>query len=311
MKNQEELERIEAFLSGSLVDADRNKFEAELASNAELKENYRILKSLKENPITEEEYDFIRNVKNLKAPNFSKYKKWTIIVLLIGLLVSSFLLVHRMLNKTEPQTQISPIAEVKPNVSPFDPNVDPKTEYSDNNERKVKGTPKPEPRLVNKLPTKISNIESKPSTTVADRLAKEESNQASPNSKSFSENKDLELLISSMKSNRSSISNFTLSDQPASAKHSDEAFRFKLKGTYVSTEPLGEDKIVIYIFDNKLASYNSFLPLMKLYPDIEIRDEEYRLSSDKKLSLETGLYYYLIEIEKKEELLYVGKFNLS
>ena len=97
MKNQEELERIEAFLSGSLVETDRNKFEAELASNAELKENYRILKSLKENPITEEEYDFIRNVKNLKAPNFSKYKKWTIIVLLIGLLVSSFLLVHRML----------------------------------------------------------------------------------------------------------------------------------------------------------------------------------------------------------------------
>ncbi len=311
MNNQEDIKRIDAFLSGSMVETERKKFKLALSSDSGLMENFRIAKNLHESAISKEEYDFIKNIKKLQYRQANKNNSWIITMGLLAMLGISLFLVQQLLTNSEPHSQIKPIVEVESADNPTKQGVaELSSEYldSENTQTLIEQDPQMEIKPLQEKPKPTTNA----SKSVSNKTSVEESDLPTTNSEKFVKNKDLELLMSSMHNTRSLASDLKLSKQPVSeANFTNHEFRFILEGKYDNTTLLTDDKLVVYIFDNKETSYNSFRPLMKLYPEVELYEKEYLVHLHKLLSIESGLYYYLIELESQEELLYVGKFTLS
>ena len=88
-------------------------------------------------------------------------------------------------------------------------------------------------------------------------------------------------------------------------------FTFQLIGNYAPESEQLEEIIQFYLFSNKKEDYEEFRPLESVELSFvkDATQNHYTFQWQKTLTLQPGLYYFLIEGEESG-LLYVGKFEL-
>lgn len=69
-----------------------------------------------------------------------------------------------------------------------------------------------------------------------------------------------------------------------------------------------KERFVVRLFSNKKADFDNFKPILSDNPTISESDNQYNLSFNAIVPLPKGLYYFIIEDNEKEDMIYVGKF---
>lgn len=69
-----------------------------------------------------------------------------------------------------------------------------------------------------------------------------------------------------------------------------------------------KERFVVRLFSNKKADFDNFKPILSYNPTISESGKDYNLSFNAILPLPKGLYYFIIEDNEKEDMIYVGKF---
>ena len=86
--------------------------------------------------------------------------------------------------------------------------------------------------------------------------------------------------------------------------------QINLKGKlFIETMP-EKERFVIRLFSNKKEDFDNFKPILSLSPSIEKRNDHYELNSVSIVPLKEGLYYFIIEDNEIEDMIYVGKFQV-
>ena len=69
-----------------------------------------------------------------------------------------------------------------------------------------------------------------------------------------------------------------------------------------------KERFVVRLFSNKKADFDNFKPILSANPTISKSDDYYNLSFNAIVPLPKGLYYFIIEDNEIEDMIYVGKF---
>lgn len=84
-----------------------------------------------------------------------------------------------------------------------------------------------------------------------------------------------------------------------------------IEGTLALEEAPDEERFVIRLFSNKKADFDDFKPLFSGYPTLRAKGAEYELYLSQTLELSPGLYYFILEDNAIEDMIYVGKIKVQ
>lgn len=118
----------------------------------------------------------------------------------------------------------------------------------------------------------------------------------------------LDQFTDSYNRNSQSIASLTRTPDSLYRRGEDDSLLFQLGGRLRVEGAVPAERFVVRIFSNKLEDFESFRPLYNLSPAISMDEGEPTFSAAAKLQLQPGLYYYLLEDNEAEDLIYTGKF---
>jgi len=289
------IQAIEAYLSGSLTKEQSMAFEHSLSKDTVLAEDYAIYKSIYDDPPTIEETSFINNIETLRTeinrPEKSLTKLWLLIPVLTALFLLSKLAFQSNnkseLNKEKKEETITPLketptpAEAKP-IEQAKVLIPPKSKTEIQSDEKVE--------------SKSEIAQDTDSALLAEA--------------NFTVNPKIESILTK-RITRSSNEYFKIISKQADLKYSpDNPAKLEIKGELTVSSKLEASDIGMYLFSNKIDAYDSFLPLLTIAPTIKKVENKQYLTINKLATLKPGLYYYLIEFKDSEELVFVGKFEI-
>lgn len=81
-----------------------------------------------------------------------------------------------------------------------------------------------------------------------------------------------------------------------------------IKGIVALDKMPEKNQFFIRLFSNKKADFDDFKPLLSANPTINESENKYELSFNALISLPKGSYYFIIEDNEIEDMIYVGKF---
>jgi len=126
----------------------------------------------------------------------------------------------------------------------------------------------------------------------------------------YSVNPLLESLVNNNKTSTDIV--FTVQSQQSDVKLTKKngSVNFRVSGLVEGEEEiLSEGTYKLYIFNNNIEQYRSFLP--KFSQEITFDKKDYHFDVQVDIALTPGLYYYLIEEADTEEQFFVGKFRVE
>jgi|AntRauTorckE5430_2_1112549.scaffolds.fasta_scaffold24273_2 hypothetical protein len=278
---EQKYERIEAYLDGTLPEAERKAFEAEIAKDAEIAKEIKLHRRLQSTLGNEAEWQFRQNLEAIsdgyQAPDKNKNPgKQGTLRLFLGILtlsiLASLLYFFFMPGPDTPPAERPEIEQPAP--SPTAPEE----------------APADEPEVQETTPA--------PTTPEAPPIAAIPSDQP---------NAALEALVTA-----SPLS--TAYELAVEADLSDPGFA--LEGEMLSAQYKADQIMTITLFDNQPGSYpdaplhTGELQVMEIDEDAPLAfaaKKAYFLAYEAELDLPAGLYYYVIRTEGEAEALWVGK----
>lgn len=88
-----------------------------------------------------------------------------------------------------------------------------------------------------------------------------------------------------------------------------EKINLNLKGVLTLDKTPEKERFVVRLFSNKKADFDNFKPILSVNPTItKLENNDYQLSFNAVIPLPQGLYYFIIEDNAIEDMIYVGKF---
>lgn len=118
----------------------------------------------------------------------------------------------------------------------------------------------------------------------------------------------LDQFTDSYNRNGQSVASLTRTPDSLYRIEEDGSLLFQLGGQLRVKGAVPTERFVVRIFSNKLEDFDRFRPLYNLSPAISIGEGEATFSTTARLQLQPGLYYYLLEDNEAEDLIYTGKF---
>ncbi|MFK7934814.1 MAG: hypothetical protein AB8G22_15000 [Saprospiraceae bacterium] len=295
MKDQREIyDKIDAYLQGQMTQSEQTAFKAAMKKDTELAEAVALHRDLQQ-MLGEQPVNALRkNLTTLEAGDYpdAKNSNWWTIAAIIGLAIIAsvwwMMSVEGEMPRTSSTTTEMPIEQpAETESSPLQP-----SDKIDNNttpsiEIPMQEEAEPEQQ---KESTKKSQPKSQP-IAAAD----------------FTPNPNLEFFIAN---NYRSDAAIQLSAKPP-AKSANPLFQLRLTGELITTQS-DLKNIQIHLFSNDPLAFTEFQPLLILPIELNnVTEEKSTFAIDKLMELKAGLYYYLIENVKTEEVLFVDKFEIN
>ncbi|MCO6479484.1 MAG: hypothetical protein J5I94_22810 [Phaeodactylibacter sp.] len=296
--NKEQLyETIEAYLEGKLTEEARRAFEKEIAADPELRKEVALHQRMQQELGKSEKAALREQLRQIaqEFPLEEKRRKtvfrlrpWAIAVAaaIIGAVIW-----WAWPRFTQPSWQEEP--GIAADSLPGKP--------TDAPDSQIAAQPEPGPKPEETAP---SEPERKPSAP---------QQPADP----FRPNPKLEELAA----NESRDAGFLVSAEANAVPAPSDKFRAVVAGMLRSGKPAEEDSIVLYIYDNQLASYQKEQPAAALPLELKrLEDEEvqgfasmnnYTFEKKVEKDLPPGLYYYVIKRKGEDTPLFVGKVEVG
>jgi|GEM_PF-3879535 len=300
--SKEFYEKIAAYLLGELESDALKLFESEMASDPKLKQEVELHKSLSKHISNTEEKKFVKNISQLthNYKNKSRNKNWLWLAVICTLAIVAFLGQKYLLSKTD--------------VLPA--NIEETIDSLENKKNKQEDTTLE--RAKTDVIEQAADIKNEPA--LKDKKSK--LNRKTPREKidvkerqtlamaDFEPNKSLELLLNG--TTRGLQSDFTVLDNIKDQNYSNDIpLSIKFSGIIDTRSTLLDEDITLYIFTNKVDDYDAFRPVNISNPTLEKANDGYKLIVEKSIVLKPGLYYYILETTKEEELIYIEKFSVE
>lgn len=320
---QEKLhELFERYAQGKMTVAERSEFELLIDNNPELQEEFKLQQELYHFYSDKKTNEFMDTLERMPMGDPELVETATPkntfnpkVFILLGILALVALVIYLLLanNKTENtpvpiKSDEVEITNQKPTETTIsEPQLDESKSVNANQENEtVKTKEKPKGN-------ENSNIE-KGNKTIEATDQKEIILEEDPFPRVFAAadfvpNQELDHLIGSgMRGGEITLEMTTAIKDKKFIK--DTAIDLDFSAVFESSFDYQNEDFVFYLFNNKTASYNELLPLLKYAPLLSSEGDLYKLSVDKTVKLNPGLYYYLIET-KDEQLIYINKFLIE
>ena len=84
--------------------------------------------------------------------------------------------------------------------------------------------------------------------------------------------------------------------------------KIEVKGRFITKKEVSNKRYTIRLFSNKKADFDAFKPIISVYPTLRKSSDGYEFNAQNIVPFKRGLYYFVIEDTKLENMVYVGKF---